>query len=171
MSVDATQVDPPVAFQNVGHCRLAFRYRAPKPAARAKPGLVWLGGFKSDMMSTKAAALDSFAASEGRGCLRFDYSGHGTSEGRFEDGTIGRWAEDAALVQTLREWLEPVASLIDPFEFEKMRYRFRYWGIFDCNWKVALEAFLEPYHVQGTHPQLIKYGDFYSFSKAFGLHG
>ncbi|PEQ13638.1 (2Fe-2S)-binding protein [Novosphingobium sp. PC22D] len=71
----------------------------------------------------------------------------------------------------LREWLEPVATLIDPFEFDKMRYRFRYWGIFDCNWKVALEAFLEPYHVQGTHPQLIKYGDFYSFSKAFGLHG
>jgi phenylpropionate dioxygenase-like ring-hydroxylating dioxygenase large terminal subunit len=71
----------------------------------------------------------------------------------------------------LREWLEPVATLIDPFEFEKMRYRFRYWGIFDCNWKVALEAFLEPYHVQGTHPQLIKYGDFYGFSKAFGLHG
>lgn len=71
----------------------------------------------------------------------------------------------------LREWLEPVATLIDPFEFEKMRYRFRYWGIFDCNWKVALEAFLEPYHVQGTHPQLIKYGDFYGFSKTFGLHG
>lgn len=71
----------------------------------------------------------------------------------------------------LREFLEPVASLIDPFEFEKMRYRFRYWGLFDCNWKVALEAFLEPYHVQGTHPQLIKYGDFYGFSKAFGLHG
>ncbi len=71
----------------------------------------------------------------------------------------------------LREYLEPICSLIDPFEFEKMRYRFRFWGIFDCNWKVALEAFLEPYHVQGTHPQLIKYGDFYSFSKAYGLHG
>jgi phenylpropionate dioxygenase-like ring-hydroxylating dioxygenase large terminal subunit len=39
----------------------------------------------------------------------------------------------------LREWLEPVASLIDPFEFDKMRYRFRFWGIFDCNWKVALK--------------------------------
>lgn len=71
----------------------------------------------------------------------------------------------------LRDYLEPVATLLDPFEFDKMRYRFRQWGIFDCNWKVALEAFLEPYHVQGTHPQLIKYGDFYSFSKAFGLHG
>ncbi len=71
----------------------------------------------------------------------------------------------------LRDWLEPIASLIDPFEFDKMRYRFRFWGIFDCNWKVALEAFLEPYHVQGTHPQLIKYGDFYSFSKALGRHG
>ncbi|HEX7753512.1 MAG TPA: aromatic ring-hydroxylating dioxygenase subunit alpha [Novosphingobium sp.] len=71
----------------------------------------------------------------------------------------------------LRAYLEPIAALLDPFECEQMRYRFRQWGIFDCNWKVALEAFLEPYHVQGTHPQLIKYGDFYSFSKAFGLHG
>jgi phenylpropionate dioxygenase-like ring-hydroxylating dioxygenase large terminal subunit len=71
----------------------------------------------------------------------------------------------------LREYLEPVASLLDPFEFDKMRYRFRQWGIFDCNWKVALEAFLEPYHVAGTHPQLTKYGDFYAWSKALGLHG
>lgn len=71
----------------------------------------------------------------------------------------------------LRDYLEPVASLLDPFQFEKMRYRFRQWGVFDCNWKVALEAFLEPYHVAGTHPQLTKYGDFYAWSKALGLHG
>lgn len=71
----------------------------------------------------------------------------------------------------LREYLEPMASLLDPFEFDKMRYRFRQWVIFECNWKVALEAFLEPYHVQGTHPQLMKYGDFYAWSKAQGLHG
>ena len=71
----------------------------------------------------------------------------------------------------LRDWLEPIATLLDPFEFEKMRYRFRFWGVFDCNWKVALEAFLEPYHVAGTHPQLLKYGDFYAYSKSFGLHG
>jgi phenylpropionate dioxygenase-like ring-hydroxylating dioxygenase large terminal subunit len=71
----------------------------------------------------------------------------------------------------LREYLEPIAALLDPFEFEKMRYRFRQWVIFDCNWKVALEAFLEPYHVAGTHPQLTKYGDFYAWSQALGLHG
>jgi phenylpropionate dioxygenase-like ring-hydroxylating dioxygenase large terminal subunit len=71
----------------------------------------------------------------------------------------------------LRQYLEPVATLLDPFEFDKMRYRFRQWGVFDCNWKVALEAFLEPYHVAGTHPQLTKYGDFYAWSKALGLHG
>lgn len=73
--------------------------------------------------------------------------------------------------EPLREFLEPVASLLDPFEFEQMRYRFRAWGIFDCNWKVALEAFLEPYHVAGTHPQLTKYGDFYAWSRALGRHG
>src|SRR6185312_15647948 len=54
------------------------------------PGLVWLGGFKSDMKGTKAEALDRWAAAEGRACLRFDYSGHGESSGDFRDGTIGR---------------------------------------------------------------------------------
>ncbi len=71
----------------------------------------------------------------------------------------------------LREFLEPAASLLDPFQFEKMRYRFRQWVVFDCNWKVALEAFMEPYHVAATHPQLKKYGDFYAWSRAQGLHG
>lgn len=71
----------------------------------------------------------------------------------------------------LRDYLEPAASALDPFQFEKMRYRFRQWVVFDCNWKVALEAFMEPYHVGGTHPQLLKYGDFYAWSKAQGLHG
>lgn len=72
---------------------------------------------------------------------------------------------------SLQEYLEPAASILEPFQFEKMRYRFRQWTVFDCNWKVALEAFMEPYHVAATHPQLTKYGDFYAWSKAQGLHG
>ena len=65
-----------------------------------KPGLIWLGGFKSDMKGTKAAALDAWAEQQGRACLRFDYSGHGESGGRFEDGTIGRWLEESLAVVT-----------------------------------------------------------------------
>ncbi len=58
----------------------------------------------SDMRSTKASFLDQFAESEGRAFLRFDYSGHGQSEGRFEDGTIGRWlAEALAVIRAERE--------------------------------------------------------------------
>jgi pimeloyl-ACP methyl ester carboxylesterase len=57
--------------------------------------VVWLGGFKSDMSSTKATRLDAWAKRAGRAYLRFDYSGHGRSEGRFEDGTIGRWLEES----------------------------------------------------------------------------
>jgi len=81
------------------------------------------------------------------------------------------WVNMDSDAEPLRDYLEPIASLLDPFHYENQRYRFRFWGIFDCNWKVALEAFLEPYHVQGTHPQLLNYGDFYSFSKALGHHG
>jgi pimeloyl-ACP methyl ester carboxylesterase len=64
----------------------------------AAPGLVWLGGFKSDMAGTKAVALDDWAAAQGRACIRFDYSGHGESGGDFADGTIGRWLEESAAV-------------------------------------------------------------------------
>ncbi len=62
------------------------------------PGLFWLGGFKSDMQGTKAAALDRWAGERDRACIRFDYSGHGESGGDFAEGTIGRWLEDALAV-------------------------------------------------------------------------
>jgi len=62
------------------------------------PGLFWLGGFKSDMKGTKAAALDTWAAEQGRACVRFDYSGHGESDGDFTDGTIGRWLQESVEV-------------------------------------------------------------------------
>lgn len=78
--------------------RIAYRYRAAPAGAPARPTVVWLGGFKSDMVSTKASALDAWAEREGRAFLRFDYSGHGESEGRFEDGTIGKWLEESLAV-------------------------------------------------------------------------
>jgi len=62
------------------------------------PGLVWLGGFKSDMQGSKALALDAWARDHGRAMVRFDYSGHGESGGDFADGTIGRWLEECVAV-------------------------------------------------------------------------
>ncbi len=62
------------------------------------PGLVWLGGYKSDMKGTKAAALAEWAERAHRACIRFDYSGHGESEGAFTDGTIGRWLAESVAV-------------------------------------------------------------------------
>jgi pimeloyl-ACP methyl ester carboxylesterase len=59
------------------------------------PGVVFLGGFRSDMQGTKALFLQDWAQSRGRAFLRFDYSGHGQSSGDFLDGAIGDWFEDA----------------------------------------------------------------------------
>ncbi len=58
--------------------------------------------------------------------------------------------------EPLRDYLEPAASMLDPFELQNMRYRWRRWLVFDCNWKVAMEAFDETYHVPATHPEFIK---------------
>lgn len=76
-----------------GKRRIAVRARE-----GAGPGLFWLGGFKSDMRGTKAAALDAFAAEKKRACVRFDYSGHGESSGDFKEGTIGQWHEESLAV-------------------------------------------------------------------------
>jgi len=73
--------------------RLAVRERP-----GSSPGLLWLGGFKSDMKGTKAEALDAWARDHGRAMVRFDYSGHGESGGDFTAGTIGRWLEECVAV-------------------------------------------------------------------------
>ena len=62
------------------------------------PGVVWLGGFHSDMAGTKAEALDAWAARPPRAYVRFDYFGHGLSSGAFRDGTISRWRDDVLAV-------------------------------------------------------------------------
>ena len=64
----------------------------------AAPGVVWLGGYKSDMLGTKAEKLATWAAQEGRAFLRHDYSGHGESGGDFADGTISRWLVESLAV-------------------------------------------------------------------------
>jgi len=70
----------------------------------AGPGVVFLGGFRSDMEGTKALHLEDWARRKGRAFLRFDYSGHGRSSEDFLDGSIGDWAEDAmAAIEALTE--------------------------------------------------------------------
>jgi pimeloyl-ACP methyl ester carboxylesterase len=72
--------------------------------AGAAPGIVFLGGFRSDMTGTKASFLEDFCHRRGRASVPFDYFGHGASSGDFALGTIGRWAEDAiAVIDSLTE--------------------------------------------------------------------
>jgi pimeloyl-ACP methyl ester carboxylesterase len=78
-----------------GEARRAIAVRA---LSGGSPGLFWLGGYKSDMKGTKALALADWAAQRQRACVRFDYSGHGESEGAFTDGTIGRWFAESLAV-------------------------------------------------------------------------
>jgi pimeloyl-ACP methyl ester carboxylesterase len=96
MTDSATAAQQP-AFIEVG-ADGASRRIAVRARTGAAPGLVWLGGFKSDMQGTKAIALDAWAAEHGRASVRFDYSGHGESGGAFVDGTIGRWLEESVAV-------------------------------------------------------------------------
>ncbi|MBP7253580.1 MAG: alpha/beta hydrolase [Alphaproteobacteria bacterium] len=69
-----------------------------EPQAGQAPGLMFLGGYASDMTGTKATFLAERCATAGHAFLRFDYSGHGQSEGRFAEGCIGDWYDDALAV-------------------------------------------------------------------------
>ncbi|ESX94779.1 alpha/beta hydrolase [Mesorhizobium sp. LNJC403B00] len=71
---------------------------AVRHSSGATPGVVWLGGYKSDMLGTKAQTLSDWAAREGRAYLRHDYSGHGESGGAFADGTISKWLGESLAV-------------------------------------------------------------------------
>ena len=74
--------------------RLAYLKDGPAPDPDTC-GFFWLGGFRSDMTGSKAETLAALARETGRPCLRFDYSGHGASDGRFEEGTISLWLAEA----------------------------------------------------------------------------
>jgi pimeloyl-ACP methyl ester carboxylesterase len=87
--------DPNLQHLSVGAGGRRIAYLQEPAARTGGPGLVWLCGLKSEMTSTKATAVADWARSRGLACLRFDYSGHGQSEGRFEDGTVSRWLEEA----------------------------------------------------------------------------
>ena len=86
--------DETVEFLDVNGTKIALRHRKGENA----PGLVWLGGYCSDMLGGKAQHLDQWALNHQHAMLRFDYSGHGESGGEFKDGTISLWLEQSLAV-------------------------------------------------------------------------
>ncbi|CAN5813183.1 alpha/beta hydrolase [soil metagenome] len=91
--------EPPEMLALPDGRRIAFHR-----SAGSGPGIVFLGGLRSDMTGTKAVWIEAWARAAGRAFLRLDYTGHGASSGRFENGTVGGWAADAeAAVERLTE--------------------------------------------------------------------
>lgn len=84
---------PSVAHLDAGDRRIAYRRREGD-----QPTLVFFPGYASDMEGGKALALDAFADRRGHSMLRFDYSGTGSSSGRFDEGTLGLWLEECLAV-------------------------------------------------------------------------
>ena len=80
------------------------------------------------------------------------------------------WVNLASDAGPLREYLEPAAGMLDPYQLENMRYRWRKWVVFNCNWKVAMEAFCETYHVSVTHPEFSAFGQFRGWAKNQNRH-
>jgi pimeloyl-ACP methyl ester carboxylesterase len=102
-TINVPQVKPTeLAYFDPGDGRrIAYRYRAPKEGA---PTVLFLPGYASDMEGAKVEAIDVFCGARGVGCLRFDYSGTGSSGGDFADGTLARWLEEAlAAIDLLSE--------------------------------------------------------------------
>jgi pimeloyl-ACP methyl ester carboxylesterase len=86
-------VNEPALLPLAGGDRLAFHHLPGR-----QPGVLFCGGYTSDMNGTKALALAAHCRAQGRAYTRFDYRGHGASSGRFADGTIGDWCADALAV-------------------------------------------------------------------------
>lgn len=91
--MERPDVAPPALYARPDGGRLAYRHRP-----GTGPTIVFLPGYMSDMEGGKAVALDGWAQGQGRAMLRLDYAGNGASEGRFEDGTLASWRDDALLL-------------------------------------------------------------------------
>jgi pimeloyl-ACP methyl ester carboxylesterase len=89
--------EPKPQFLEVGHEGATRRLAFLKQDGQG-PTVVWLGGFRSDMRATKAEALAQWAADQDRTFLRFDYGGHGESDGDFADATLSMWLDDALAI-------------------------------------------------------------------------
>jgi len=89
---------PPLILKVKGGGTIAYHSIACKPEQKGAPGILFCGGYRSNMGGIKAVALRDFANKLGCGFTRFDYEGHGASSGVFEEGTIGRWFENALSV-------------------------------------------------------------------------
>lgn len=90
--------EPQFITVGVGSVARRIAYLSQPPAREGGTGLMWLIGLKSDMVSTKAEALAEWTAARGLGFARFDYSGHGRSEGNFEDAAISDWLDESEAV-------------------------------------------------------------------------
>lgn len=88
-------MNEPDFLETADNRRIAYHRTEASGEGAAAPGIVFLGGYHSDMTGTKATWLEAWAKARGRAFLRFDYTGHGASSGDFLDGSIGAWAEDA----------------------------------------------------------------------------
>ena len=106
--------------------RLAYKAQTYE-AKQTTPGVIFCGGFRSDMSGTKALALASWAAERKQNFVRFDYFGHGSSAGEFTEGTISHWRGDIPhILDTLTQgpqilvgssfggWLSTLAALDRP---------------------------------------------------------
>jgi len=85
-------------MEGIEHLDVAWRAIAYRLRPGNVPAILFLPGYASDMEGAKALALDAFAAERGLSMLRFDYSGTGSSAGRFEEGTLALWLEEALAV-------------------------------------------------------------------------
>src|SRR5690606_6235599 len=92
---DSPAPEPPRILARPDGSAIAYHRLPEREGTPRRPGVVFLGGFASDMTGTKATALEAFCRARGQAFLRFDYTGHGQSSGAFEEGTIGRWTADA----------------------------------------------------------------------------
>jgi len=73
--------------------------------------------------------------------------------------------------EPFEQFIDPLPHYLDCLEFEKFRYAWRKSWKMKANWKIAMESFMESYHVVATHPQALALVDPPSFGTAHGKHG
>lgn len=144
----------------------------------AGPGIVFLGGYKSDRGGSKATYLEDWAKAQGRAYLRFDYSGHGDSSEAFEDGCIGDWYDDAvSIIESLTHgpqilvgssmggWISLLIARDRPDLVAGLITIAAAPDFATLKWESLTEAQQAEVEAQGFHQEPSEYGEDYIFTK------
>ncbi|MFT4614294.1 MAG: phenylpropionate dioxygenase-like ring-hydroxylating dioxygenase large terminal subunit [Bacteroidia bacterium] len=80
------------------------------------------------------------------------------------------WFNIDAAAEPLLQYLDVLPEHLAPYRMQDMRVFVNATFLWDCNWKIAVDAFNESYHFRGIHPEMMTWSNASAKLEILGRH-